>query len=166
MNKVEPNSHFDIDANGCWIWRGGVDSYGYGVMSYNVKAHRFFYETHVGEIPDGLCVCHKCDVRNCVNPSHLFLGTSQENTADKTAKGRQVKGKDVHKAKLTDADVREILALDLPCRVLAEQYGVTDTTISYIKMGKTWKHVPRPDNYEYTPYRAPGDHTKFEDLQA
>lgn len=146
----EPNT-------GCWLWTAGWDRYGYGMLAGNVKAHRRSYELHVGEIPAGLCVCHKCDTPACVNPDHLFLGSNRDNVADMRAKGRAIQGEAVHKAKLTEANVREILASLLPCHELASLYGVSDTAISYIKLGKTWRSVPRPSNYMYSPKRPVRD---------
>jgi hypothetical protein len=76
----------------CWLWRAYTDKKGYGRCRLNnrngVKSHRAVYEILVGPIPDGLCVLHKCDVRNCVNPEHLFLGTHLDNAQDRDSKGR------------------------------------------------------------------------------
>jgi HNH endonuclease len=79
----------------CWLWLAALN-YGYGFFSpktgRTVYAHRFVWELVNGPIPHGLCVLHKCDVRSCVNPNHLFLGTNQDNTTDAKRKGR-TKGK-------------------------------------------------------------------------
>lgn len=80
----EPNS-------GCWLWLGTTNPLGYGRFRLDGKtlsAHRVAYELFESKIPNNLCVCHKCDVRCCVNPAHLFLGTHKDNEQDKLAKGR------------------------------------------------------------------------------
>lgn len=76
----EPNS-------GCWLWIGKVAHNGYGIWG-NERAHRKSYRLHKGPIPDGLFVCHTCDVRSCINPDHLWLGTHKENMQDIVNKGR------------------------------------------------------------------------------
>ncbi|RIK36052.1 MAG: HNH endonuclease [Chloroflexi bacterium] len=84
--KREPIKRFwekvDIDANGCWLWKGSISPEGYGRLSINnypVYAHRWSYEHFVGPIPEGLVLDHLCRVRNCVNPYHLEIVTTREN---------------------------------------------------------------------------------------
>ena len=80
------------ETNYCWLWSGSVTSAGYGDIQINYKrysTHRYFYMKAFGDIPEGLHVLHKCDVRNCVNPDHLFLGTNLDNIKDAMKKGRK-----------------------------------------------------------------------------
>lgn len=75
----------------CWVWTGCTGDSGYGHIKVDgrvIAAHRIAYEISNGPIPEGLCVCHSCDVRRCVNADHMYLGTHTENIADRVAKGR------------------------------------------------------------------------------
>ena len=82
-----------VDKSGdCWSWTGAKINWGYGqfrVGKDHMLAHRCSYEHATGEtIPDGMMVCHRCDVPACVNPAHLFLGTAKDNMQDMLTKGR------------------------------------------------------------------------------
>lgn len=82
---------FPVTESGCWIWMAGVYGPGYGkfyFMGHDQGAHRVAWKLFRGPIPDGMCVLHRCDVRSCVNPNHLFLGTKKENAMDMVSKGR------------------------------------------------------------------------------
>lgn len=116
------------------------------VRGRKVLAHRVAWMEAHGPIPDGLDVCHHCDVPNCRNVDHLFLGTHAENMADMVRKGRQIafRGERHPNAKLTEADVRAILAAsDVSTAVLARHYGVNDGTVGAIRTGKSWTHISR-----------------------
>lgn len=81
-----------VTESGCWIFMGQIDLLGYGYVRIKRKrqaAHRYFYEYYNGAIPKGLLVLHKCDVRCCVNPNHLWLGTQSDNMYDMYRKGRR-----------------------------------------------------------------------------
>ena len=133
----------------CWEWLAGRSGDGYGALDINGRAcsvHRLSWEIHYGDIPDGLCICHHCDNPLCVNPIHLFAGTHSENIADRDRKGRNVKqsGELNFNAKLTDAKVLEILSIepvygDQP--IIARRFGVSQATISLIRIRKIWKHL-------------------------
>lgn len=81
----------ELTSGGCISWTGALSKAGYGVVSHDrqsFSAHRAAWIAANGEIPDGLCVCHRCDVPVCVNVEHMFLGTPKDNTADMYGKGR------------------------------------------------------------------------------
>jgi len=162
----EPNT-------GCWLWGGGVGRSGYGVFCSSWSkgariqdsAHRIAWARANQQMPEGgMFVCHKCDVKTCVNPDHLFLGTPKENTADmfrkgrwrqpdrsnaargdrhgsKTKPGRLPRGSAHHSAKLSEDDVRAIRASDLSLAEEARARGVTVQAIYRIRRGLTWRHV-------------------------
>jgi hypothetical protein len=92
-----------------------------------------------------MSVCHRCDVRACVNPAHLFLGTNTENQADMDTKGRRVAPG--RYAALSERDVIRVkfdLVDGVPERRIAAKFGVTRPTIALIAMGKAWEDVPWP----------------------
>jgi hypothetical protein len=80
-----------VPESGCLLWVGNTTPNGYGQMTIGgkkIQVHRLSYEINGGDIPDGMLVCHHCDVRSCINPNHLFLGTHKDNTQDMMKKGR------------------------------------------------------------------------------
>lgn len=145
MNRIK-----EIDSNGCWIW-GGTLSAGYGCMTILKKSkrvHQVSWSITRGKlIPSGMCVCHKCDNRKCVNPEHLFLGTHSENMKDCYEKGRsklrnQSFPKDSNpSAKLNQNDVdniREMLNVGKTQKAIANTYHISQSQVSNIKRGIRW----------------------------
>ena len=136
--------------SGCHFWTGCVNTNGYGQMcgeGQTWSTHRYAWTQANGPIPPGMWVLHRCDVRRCVNPEHLFLGTAQDNSRDMVAKGRKVTNRgESHKlAKLTDGEVREIRLRYNGARGditrLAKAFGVSRNAIERVVKGTGWKHV-------------------------
>ena len=136
----------------CWLWQGAPNQKGYGQTTYagrkNLVVHRLIWMMNFGHIPDGMEVCHKCDVRNCIRPSHLFLGTHLENMQDCVAKDRHTRGARNQHAKLTDEQVREIKRDFLRTGFkwtnadeLSARYQIGKGQILAIARGDSWKHV-------------------------
>jgi hypothetical protein len=138
-----------VSEKGCWEWNGRLDRHGYGRFGRKGgKAHRVAYRILVGTFPEKLCVLHECDNRRCINPAHLFLGTQQDNTADRHRKGRTrgaKQGEAHHCAVLTEEKVigiiKEYAKGGVSQRRLAARYGVHQVTISEIVTGKIWTHI-------------------------
>jgi hypothetical protein len=133
----------------CWIWVGSAHGRGYGSILVEGKyelAHRVSWRLSKGPIPDGLWVLHKCDVRRCVRPDHLFLGDAVANNADMWSKGRgpRLDGEQNPRAKLCLRDVRTIrkaYARGITRQQLAKKYKLDWSTIDDLVKGKTWKNV-------------------------
>lgn len=133
-------------SSGCWEWQGGYGVWGYGQCQYQkrqYRAHRLAWSFTNGEIPENLHVLHNCDNPKCVNPSHLRLGTHQENMQDKKVRNFKIKGELNHQSKLTNQDVIEIKKQlkTASLRQLANRYKVSNQTILAIKQGRTWTSV-------------------------
>lgn len=145
-NKVDRRSPSE-----CWNWVGALEKSGYGYLGNTmrqgaIKAHRLSYEIHIGKIPAGMCVCHMCDNRQCVNPTHLFLGTRTDNNHDRDRKGRTNKmyGESNPKAKLTNANVvliREMRNSGMTQQSIADRFGISQNAVSRILNRKTWTEV-------------------------
>jgi hypothetical protein len=133
----------------CWFWKGFKYQDGYGGFKYegkHIKAHRYSYLLHFGNLPSNLLVRHSCDNKLCVNPNHLSLGSHIDNMKDMTDRNRQSKGSEQHLSKLTEEQVLEIknYLKNFYRGIythLGKKYNVTPNTIFYIAKGKTWKHV-------------------------
>lgn len=99
MRIILNNEKSKPTSTGCIEWTGRKDKHGYGLYKVKGKrhlAHRVSYQQSFGEIASGLLVCHTCDVRNCINPDHLFLGTNLDNVNDMLKKGRHYNQKKTH----------------------------------------------------------------------
>lgn len=149
---------------GCWLWTASkMDAYGHGQFTcrrdgkqYHLYAHRVAWELANGPIPAGKVICHTCDVAECVNASHLFLGTQADNLNDARAKGRLVDG--LGARKLSDVAYRDILTSPRTYGsgiALARKYSVTKATISRIRnrqQGSTYHNAqPTPFRLERVP---------------
>ena len=135
----------EVNNRGCWECISySFDSGGYPHISINGKKKRMsrlMYENHIGEIPKGMVVRHKCDNPKCINPAHLEIGTSKDNAQDKIIRKR------FKQFKLNEDDVKIILVM-LKNRVsrssIAKQFGVGKTTITDIAQMRSWEYIPRP----------------------
>lgn len=106
--------------NGCWDWDSTYRSEtGYPMFYWGneegkektMKASRASYILHKGPIPEGMCVCHACDNRDCVNPEHLWLGTHQDNMDDRSTKGRTSKGAHRYNFKQNEELIAQVTVL-------------------------------------------------------
>jgi hypothetical protein len=136
----------------CWMWTACVrrKDEGYGAFFMNGRhqpASKVAWILSIGEVPQGLEVCHACDNPRCCNPSHLFLGTHADNNADKVSKKRHAYGERVGTAKLTEAQAAEIKRLKPTGRTplgyraeIAKRFGVSRETITDV-WGRRWTHL-------------------------
>lgn len=131
-------------ADECWEWQAADNGLGYGLLGVEgrmIYAHQLSYEFEHGPFSITKCVLHSCDNPPCVNPAHLFLGTKKDNSRDMASK-RRAAGQDGRKLKPEEvARIRERITSGEIQRALAREYGVSDTTISEIKTGRTWSHA-------------------------
>ena len=137
-----------IDNNGCWIWQGEIDQYGYGQLyigGSKLSTHRLSYELFNGEILPKMDICHSCDVKHCVNPNHLWMGTHRENMQDASKKGIMPRGERAGQSKLKNNDVIEMIGLyktgNYSTYALGKQFGIDASTAYDVIVGNTWKHI-------------------------
>ena len=141
MCRVDPET-------GCWsVISHRASANGYVRVIRNGRqslVHRLIYEQAHGLIPDGLCVCHRCDTRDCINIEHLFLGTVGDNNRDCSGKGRHACGEQTGGAQLTEDQVREVrrlVASGASQAQTARTFGVVKGTVAHIIHRRTWKHM-------------------------
>lgn len=144
------------EPNQCWAWRGNRDKDGYGVLSVKgryQKASRLSHTIFKGPIPPYMLVCHTCDNPICVNPAHLFLGTSKDNVHDMVKKGRNyklpkatsetvAKGAQHYRTKLTEAqalEIRKRSAAGQTVLRIASEMKLRYSQVYPVVVGRTWK---------------------------
>jgi nucleoside 2-deoxyribosyltransferase len=156
LQKVRPKKFWEKvkigGPNECWPWTRFVEKNGYARAYTNGKrmaAHRVAFLLAKGPIPDSLNVLHKCDNRKCCNPSHLFLGTHQDNILDAISKNRIPRllqpGSKHRGAKLKEADVlfirEQVRSGKRTRKELAEKFGVSYFTICAVVSKQHWNHI-------------------------
>jgi len=129
----------------CWNWLGALDSSNYGQIKVNyerVKSNRLAYKLSCGEIPEGICVLHKCDNPKCCNPKHLFLGCHFTNMVDRHNKGRDATGENCGNSVLTKEKVMEIRQMyktgKYTHRGLGKIFGTCKSNIYAVVNNITW----------------------------
>lgn len=134
----------------CWEWEGLITRGGYGRLYLDdykivVYSHRASYKINIGDIPDGLFVCHTCDNRKCVNPKHLFLGTCKDNLMDMSSKGRHsVCGEKSGNHKYSNdmiLEIRRLSSIGLVQSEIAKKFNVNQAYISNVVRRKIWNHI-------------------------
>jgi len=162
MKTIPPKVRFwkFVDVRGdddCWLWTGTLVKQDYGrfylAAGKPIGAHRFSWEISNGRsVPKGMCICHTCDNPKCVNPKHLWLGTNEENTADRHAKGRSATQSREHyqraqaisartRRRFTDRQIREIRWSGQTQKAISDEYGVSRQLIGLIKRGEVYADV-------------------------
>jgi hypothetical protein len=144
---------WSINENGCWICTSHKpNTYGYPQRRCDGKFRmisHIMYEKYIGEIPKGMLICHTCDNPICINPSHLFVGTSQDNTNDKVKKNRQshvgspgLHGEKHPQAKLTEEIVRKILNYKgMSHKEISDLFKIPYNRVWSIRNRKSWTHI-------------------------
>lgn len=126
----------------CWLWKGYLRNGTHGAIEHHgrlIYVHRISWAIHFGPIPDGMLVCHECDIGNCIKPDDLFLGDDLANVRDMWRKGRARPGHAFKggagnvNARLTDEQVAELrrrwMADPVDQRALAAAFGVSQSTV-------------------------------------
>lgn len=174
-NKNGPMHPYDPEKGRCWIWTGMKNRKGYGLMKIGRRGfscHRVSFEMHTRELSPGECALHTCDRPSCVNPSHIYAGSNQDNVNDKMKRGRFVpfgpvpadrrargakngaytkphrvrKGSNNGRSKLNERQIpaiRGLLIGGVSRKAIAKTYSVSEGLIDQIAQGKIWRHVPK-----------------------
>ncbi len=139
------NEKFVVDeVTHCWNWVAGKARGGYGMFWFEGKtmpAHRWAYNYWMGSIPLNQFVCHACDNPSCVNPNHLWTGTSMDNVSDMVLKIRQAKGSKQGLSKLLEQQIKSIRSDKRLQKAIAKEFGIHQTQVSNIKTRKQWGHI-------------------------
>ena len=153
VGAPEERFHLSYAVNsetGCWEWTATRHPKGYAWLSMpgdkQVRGHRFSWELYRGPIPEGMKVLHRCDNRPCVNPDHLFLGTTRDNSLDMAAKGRFWCQPGVDPTKLNWPKFTQIRILfargEISIEKIAWLYGLDAETIRSVLKGRSWLNPP------------------------
>ena len=136
---------------GCWNWVRSKNLGGYGIMravpvdgkNRMYMVHRVSYALFVDDIPENMCICHRCDNRSCANPEHLFLGTLNDNIQDRKNKDRSARmfGESNPFSKYDENTVRIIRASKKSGTDLGKELGIPRETIYNIRKYRSWKHI-------------------------
>ena len=149
LEAFQRNILAKVDTSGdCWLWTGTVAWSGYGLFWLDGKmqsAHRVAWTLENGDVPSGVHVCHTCDVRHCVRPEHLWLGTHSDNMRDAVAKGRarhpDNRGIKCGTSELTEAEVRAIRSDPRTLKQIGAAYGIDWSHVGAIKRREKWAHL-------------------------
>lgn len=136
---------------GCWLWQGNQRS-GYGRITFRgvvYGTHRLALQFSGVDVPADMMVCHRCDVRACCNPRHLFIGTARDNVHDMRNKGRlfSPQGENNGQSRLQAQDVVTVVSLlcvDTPYTAIAARFDVSESSIRGINKGTRWRHITAP----------------------
>lgn len=143
FNLREQLNNYYITAQGCWIHRNKTNNKGYVILQYHTNslhyqylAHRVSYALFKGFVPKDVKVLHTCDIPNCVNPEHLFLGSVKDNAKDMSIKKR---GKNQYGSQLTELELSAVAfyrGMGWSQRKVANLLGISQSTISLYECGK------------------------------